>query len=456
MKLRGRKRLRAVARWFFLRQDARVSRWGELISGLAIVVGVAVVNSALERAGLYERLEWADLDRLQQTSPATDAGDMALVLIGDDEYADLFGATSPLDPETLTGVIADLCRMHPRLLAIDILTSDWPRDHFEQTAAAALGDCPVVWLRDHRVVENAMGGDGTARLEPLGVVGRTDPPPGVCSGLGAFQPDADGVIRRYNRSYPTAANPSAPTHATLVYALAARAAGQDCESMMAELVYQSPGPHRIRFTSQDSFPRLPLQHLLEAEADEDAGLRAVARDRILILGGAYRHARDMHRTPVGMVHGSELIAHAIYTETAAPIADVPWWQSLGIGLIVSSVLLIGLTWIGLRWPWAVLASLLLSALAALVISWLLHKYLGYFLGVLGGLLGVVLAEMAIGVWKPMADMWRGWLQEFPAEVGNVRHPPETQAAGVRTPASPQPPGETTSLQPITNGVRSDT
>jgi hypothetical protein len=110
-----------------------------------------------------------------------------------------------------------------------------------------------------------------------------------------------------------------------------------------------------------------------------------------------------------------LIASAVHTELAAPIADVRWWESLSVDLVVGMLLLSAVTWAGLRWPWASAVSVVLTVLAAIAIAWHLYNYLGYFLGVLAGLAGVVLAVLSAGLWEPVRDMLRSWMSEFPRE-----------------------------------------
>lgn len=406
-----------MLRWFFFVRRERRLTWRDVLPGLVLLASVAIVNSTCQQRGLYEQLEWADLDRLQRTAAETGGAGISLILIDDEDYERVFDATSPLAADSLVALIAAACRYGPTVVGVDILTSDWPADFHDEVAAPRLAGCRVVWISDVLASATAAGHDAPA-LRLGRTVGADAPPAGVCVVASVLRPDDDGVIRRYSTWYPAAAHAQGSDplrQPTLVAALAAH--DTTCLRPTPLRPGETHDNPKIRFSSNARFPRLPARYLFDAAAEPggqlDRSTHELLADRIVIIGGAYRHARDQHRTPIGFIHGAELIANAVHTELAAPIADVRWWQSLLVDLLVGTMLLVGITWARLRWPWASLASFVLTAFAALMISWLLHNYLGYFLGVLGGLMGVVLSVLASVVWEPLRDMWKGWLREYP-------------------------------------------
>lgn len=426
-------------RWVFLRRRVGKQSWRELIPGLVILVVVALVNTTCEQAGMYERLEWRDLDRLQRTAWMTDDGGVFLFLIGDEEYRTFFDDTSPLDEDRVTTLIAAACAFGPRVVGVDILTGDWPPDFYETSARTKLRDCPIVWAWDVVDVESPPDGNGrrSAAVHRLGkVVGQASPPPGVCTAVPTFPRDADMVARRYwpwvVASPTDGPSPPPGRYWSMVSSLARYPDQNVCGETADRPMAAEPKPARIRFTSNDLLRSLPAGLLLEAAGEPGSDLhrhlQEELKDAVVILGGTYRHARDEHLTPLGFMPGPNLIANAVYTARSAPIETVHPLHSLAIGVAVGAALLIGLFWIGLRWLWATLASLILSGLAALVISWQLYNYVGYFFGVLGGLMGVVLAEFTSVTWAPLRAMWRNWLSEYPRSPSLKRKETEISEA----------------------------
>jgi CHASE2 domain-containing sensor protein len=399
-----------IARWIFFRRDNPKPSRKEVLVAFGILVGVALVNTTCQELGAYERLEWADLDRLQRTAPLTESKGISLILINDKAYEEIFAATSPLQRDSLTSLIAAVCRFKPRVVGVDILTADWPPGYYANVVAPRLGNCPIVWI-----IDAVSKGNDTLRLGKI--LGAGLPPRNACVAAPMLEEDADLVIRRYRRWYfvNNGQNGAIPGFG---YALARHAASGACPTIDSTLGQTRVDPPRIRFTSHDDFTRYDVRLVMQAgdTAHEQHWVMVDRlRDRIVVLGGAFRHSRDKHATPNGELYGAEVLASTVYTEMAAPIVDVKWWWSLLLDIVVGMLLLVALHRSGLRWPWATLSSVVLSVIAALVIAWTLHKYLGFFLSVLGGLLGVVLAELVSVLWKPLSDMWQAWLREYPTE-----------------------------------------
>lgn len=456
MRLPSRARVGELARWAFFRQGERRLRWRELVSGIVIILIVSLVNTACQQKGLYDRLEWLDLDRQQQTAPMTDAGGISLVLIDDDDYKnkDLFNATSPLDPKQLATLIASVCEFDPLVVGVDLLTSDWSADAYEVLVAQKMGDCPLIWTSDDEIREVGEGANRTFQVRVGKTLGQVIPPAETCTAGSVMQPDADGIIRRYTLSLPRMVSdePSLASGGspTMIAMLAGYDPKQPCTPVRPSSD-DATVSKKIRYTSNDLFKKVPVPLLLEAKNDTTATIRRTLKEllegRIVIIGGAYRQARDKHPTPIGSIHGAELIANAVYTERWNPIVDVRWWQSLALDITVSLALLLALAWSGLRWPWATLGSFILTAMAAILISWGLYRYLGYFLGVLGGLMGVVLAELTSIVWQPLREMWRGWWRDYPAPAADDVGEVALDAHMIEQPAAAQPAVDKSASQP---------
>ena len=213
------------------------------------------------------------------------------------------------------------------------------------------------------------------------------PPPSVCTALPVFEPDSDGVIQRFAEQVPAAAaeNTAEPElYLTLPAALTTGKCGfqRDGEGAGA--------PEKIRYATAANIRRYTAGTVIDAARDpySDYSQNLGLTHSIVIVGGAFRYSRDEYTTPIGVLYGEDIIAHAI---SGPPIKEVGLLRVLCVEFMVE-VLLLGLvSWANLLLPWALLLSSVLSIVAAFLISWGLFNYAGYFYSVFGSMAGVVLA-----------------------------------------------------------------
>lgn len=402
----------------------RRERNKEVVKLLVLVV----LNAVFNFAGFYERFEWADFDRLQMTANPT-GGRVAMVLITDDEYNDpqLFKRTSPLPVPALANVISAICDFKPRVIGVDLITSDWTATDYD-TQWPATAPCPIVWSIDWTEDDAPTDSHGAIYLER--VVGRETSDARVCAAVPILPVDPDGVVRNYSVAQP--AKGSAPaTYGTLVWALArsVETGAVPCEGkpivMPAATAADREGTERkIRFSANRALPRLRVNDVVAAHAqpDELSGpVRRILEDAVVILGGTFRHARDVYRTPIGPLSGSEILANAVVTESdsANAIDSVSPWVSFAIDLVVGLVLLTALTRLRLRWPVAIAISSGVTIFLAFFLSWALFNYLGYFLGIFGSLSGVVLGIIIEASWDSVATQLKDWWGGVRARVNIV-------------------------------------
>jgi hypothetical protein len=138
--------------WVFFLHRKREEQLCELIRGFVILVAALLTNSFAESFGLYERLEWIDLDRIQNSATLTEAKKIFLLMIDDDDYERQFGGISPLNKDNLTNLIAHVCNSDPGVIAVDIATDHWWKDerygdkYYEEVVKPKLKEgCHVVW-----------------------------------------------------------------------------------------------------------------------------------------------------------------------------------------------------------------------------------------------------------------------------------------------------------------------
>jgi hypothetical protein len=425
----------ALVRWVLFAERA----WGEpfgavLLRGWIVLLVATLANTACQAAGMYDRLEVPDLDRLHRSSlPGSARGDpITLVLITDEDYETFFENTSPLAANGVLQLVEAVCRFQPRVVGVDILTADIQWTEAIKELPDSVRSCPLVWIRDslqtrEEFVVAGGGDDASLAVERGKVLGAFDPP-GTCAAIAVVRPDADGTIREYQTHYPVlpagATMPKAePTFITRV----ARAGDgvRPC-SDDGSLPRRSRTSHRMTFSANDQFNRLNAGWLLGAAASKDA-TRFQAFQRLItpatsvIIGGGYRAARDRHRTPIGQLFGSEILANAVFAERHGLRIrdDTAWLVSFGVDIAVGTVLLAFVTWTQLRWLWALLLSSGLAVVAAFAVSWLLFNYVGYFLGVFGAMAGVIVGTVVEIVWDPLTQQWREWKVEFKERLHDV-------------------------------------
>lgn len=161
-------------------------------------------------------------------------------------------------------------------------------------------------------------------------------------GIPRFPVDADGVVRKYRRRYwviehPTPADSLTYEMNSLPHALAT--ACKQCsryDEWQTEEENHSDDDTILKFVGdQYAFKAIDAKHLLQPIEDKASSMTANASDqagtspapetdtakalslrpsKIVIIGGTYKGARDIYRTPLGNVAGVRLLAHAVETD----------------------------------------------------------------------------------------------------------------------------------------------
>ena len=405
-------------RWLFFLERDQKEQCHEFLRGFLLLVAGLLANSVVEILGGYERLEWGDLDRNQNAARPTEARDLALLLIDNDDFITHFGGVSPLKKEKLAELIISVCRVQPRPRAVlvDIATDSWPPEYYAEAVKPRLDHCHVVWVWEGIAAkENSDGSQPSSHVVLGKVLGRSEPPDGVCTAVPEFPRDGDGVIRHYRpwvlASQESQIPPAPRPFWTVVSALIDDKTRRFCGEILDDLSETEPREEWIRYTADPRLQSMSVKHFLAAV--EQKTVDTFFKDRIVILGVENKYARDEYATPLGARGGARVIANAIYTARGAPIKPVSHWISFVVHVCIGVSLLAFLIWSKLRWFWATIISLALTWLAALFFAWKLFDYNGHFVGVLGGLAGVVLVELINVLLDPFKEMWATWMNERP-------------------------------------------
>jgi len=371
---------------------------------LPVILGLTVAVAVIAHLGWLDSFQSMALDAFLLAQRSRQSDHIVLVTIGDDEFSspELFNATSPLDPAKLGEVLEAIKAGRPRLIVVDLDTSAVnKKDQYQRLAEKTTGADwpPVIWSCDGDAESDGHGGHAAP-------VVRVIPPlagnPAAHRGLIMLPADSDGVVRRYYRTFQTAALDGHGTHHAIDSLPWAAVKGYwrqaPEESLPKHLRWlrrgsaDAPGPNELLMNfpgDRFNFFRIAAATALNGYRKMDfwTSDKSPIRDKIVVLGGTYRAARDLHPTPLGQVPGAVLLATAIETEL----------QNRGIRFtheafaIVVDVLF-GSLLVYLNWwfpsPRAMWWNLLAVAVLALVASYLTFNTLGFWLNFAVVLTGV--------------------------------------------------------------------
>ena len=243
-----------------------------------------------------------------------------------------------------------------------------------------------------------------------------------------LETDADGVVRGY-RTHALARNTGSgegdlAPYATLVWSTKSADAGPircgfDEGGTSGDAVDRNAVDRvkKIRFVADENLRRLPAGQVIAAARDREGPIfqslqqQEILKGKRVIVGGVYRHARDQYATPIGILYGAEILAHAIETEGGNEIHEVGalgvrvgrarWNHPADGGEVFAAAAPVGNARVAVA-----------TAAAAGLTCWLLLNYYGYFLGVFGSLCGAVLGAVLGAVWEPLSADWNAWWSEF--------------------------------------------
>src|SRR5919107_1131579 len=304
---------------------------------MLLVFGFTYVGT---RFDLLPEVERTASDIQMRSNPPREDTHAVIVRITDRDYRDYFNATSPLDSAALLRVIGAIAKTQPRVIAVDVDTEaasyasleippDWP---------------PVVWARVARR-------EPSGKLRPAGVLGGR---PAPCSGIVTLKAEGDRVARRYQRMFfeDEMADPRLCEQAgegegdgayaggeelcrrercpfpSFAWAVVnaydpARFGGKRRQSdLSAALAIEFAGnPDAVAEEGREPEPGhdLTVRDVFDGtDGSQPAALRdrfkGILKDKIVLLGGGYASARDMHATPLGLMTGVRINAQAVETE----------------------------------------------------------------------------------------------------------------------------------------------
>ncbi len=355
-----------------------------LLRALPVVAALVLLTWIFGHSGVLHKVERVVSDAQLRLSPAPTDSPVVVVDIDDEDYRELFGSTSPLDPRQLEKLLSDIAKGQPSVIGIDIDTSD---ARFATQFRPWNSGPQLVWERELRDVPKE-GTEG-AQLQPLDILGgqKYVNPATNSSGLPLLIDDSeDKVTRKYRRSISTHRGlllsfPSAIAKAYLRNDPERLGKLADSQQELAIRYSGNPGgSHRLHFSARKTI-----------ELSNNWPEASPIRDKIVLLGGSYL-GQDRHETPMGQLTGLEVMANVIETELAGGGEEPPSGAVLLLLELFEAFVLI-LLFHALRFRLALLWSILLIPVMAMFCSFLAYRNGSHFLQFVFVLLGLLLFEV---------------------------------------------------------------
>jgi len=340
-------------------------------------------------------------DLLMRLSAQPKESRVAIVMIGDEEYENEFKKDGSLNPAKLQELISAIDKGNPKLIGVDIDTSDQRYRDFQ----FAEWQTPVVWVR-------AVYEPVTERPTPRDVLGGKDPEKlNPHSGLPLLY-DVNKVTRLYQRLIETTEG-NLPSFPWAVVKTLDPKVGEERQATTDRLMIGFAGARPEEFSASQM-----LQVADEPWWPENNQIR----DKIVLIGVSYL-GQDRHETPLGEMHGVRNMAAATETELAgggveqpSDLAFLPLWILQGVVLVFLSQYFRrhNAIWKNLAWRLALavgsalICSLIASLIAARSLTYLSLAYLAYFLPV-----GILLFV------EQLRDMLNDWREEKLGRVSGV-------------------------------------
>ena len=354
------------------------------LRALPVIAALVLLTWIFGHSGVLHKIERVVSDAQMRLNRAPNDSPVVVVDIDDEDYRELFGSISPLDPVQLERLISSIAKGQPSVIGIDIDTSD---TRFATKFMLKNGSTQLVWEREVRDVPQE-GTEGE-QLQPLDILGgQKDIDPATnSSGLPLLIDDSeDKVTRRYRRSISTQKGllPSLP------FAIAKAYLRNDPEKLskledsekdlLIHYAGNPEGSHRLHFSAGKI-----------TELSKDWPQASPIRGKIVLLGGSYL-GQDRHETPMGQLTGLAVMASVVETELAGGGEKPP---SRGILLLLElfEAFVLILLFHALRFRLALLWSIMLIPVVAIFCSFLAYRNGSHFVQFAFVLLGLLVFEV---------------------------------------------------------------
>jgi CHASE2 domain-containing sensor protein len=392
----------------------------------------------LETTRPFEMVKGALVDAFTRSDKIEMPNNLLIVEISGDDYADFFGAQSPLNTKVVLELIKALAPLRPSVVGLDLDTSDPPWACVDPLEVQnLLPESKFVWaqvpLESHGSERTA---EEAARITLGPVLGGriTDEKQ---MGLARLPQGEDGFVRQFRSSYEVEGKlPAAlscpdssdektkPLPSQTAVSAQTPAETRNAHEMpaffraIAEAYYQTDPKNiklaevneklrYLRFTgARHNFYTVGANQLLRKEEkgetkDEKGGVVAVPfspgnlQKPIVLIGGAFPEARDEYYTPFGAMPGVELIANAVENELGQGVTELGPW-TMGVIDVCFGLLIVLIYFMNPDRPLPALGWSLLAMAGVVAVGAFFYYGVGAFLNFVPVMAGMVIHQMVEG------------------------------------------------------------
>lgn len=283
---------------------------------------------------------------------------VVIVAINEEDYRNLFTSTSPLSPAKVTEIIDAISKGEPKVLGVDILTSDEAHKQYVPKESTF----PIVWVEDSVKSE-----DNRIESYKKPLAGQDLPEKMNYTASPDFPVDSDGVIRLYQRAIDTRGieEERHPTLAWKLYELA--------EPAEAKVKIENDKKYYIRFAGkkqQNERTVITASQVLDmSQKGNIEELKKYLKDKIVLLGGMHPDSRDKITVPFGEIYGVEMHSTIVETELYGQSQNsIPPTAGFFINLLMIFIFFITFSYFGLTKKSLFIAVILIVVLGVILSS----------------------------------------------------------------------------------------
>jgi CHASE2 domain-containing sensor protein len=349
-----------------------------------VLVGIATVLTAfLHESWLIKPIEVANLNGMFRLLRNKGHTNVTVVEVTEGDYRHIFGGGSPMNKGALQRLIQEIDKAGPRAVVVDIETREWSLDEVVRLGLNA----PFVWVRTGRN-SNREGdlSEQTYKMEAvLGGEGG-----GIRWGH-ALLGEENGMARYYFPSIMSASGGRVP----FVIDSLCQAIQSGNPGCTGDKSTRPEAKSLIPYVADhEGLRRISASGILELANAPGWERNAAIAGRIVLIGGAYRDARDDYVTPLGAMPGVEVLANIIEAELSDRTVQAATPESfIVLDIVFGALLVISTYFLERRWKgWALLITFVgvpLLALSASLALFALPSNGRYFLSFIPVVAGVL-------------------------------------------------------------------
>ncbi len=203
-----------------------------------------------------------------------------------------------------------------------------------------------------------------------------------------ISPNRDGLIREYQKRLRSKTNQFVPSLSFNLATVSLKGGTCEQSTSLPTPPKEEIEPQLIGYHGRSAFGHLAAGALLKLAASPAWHDSNPLRVNVVLVGGAYREARDYCPTPVGVLPGVDILANSLHSQLpGGELTHGPAWN-LALGYFEGVVLLVAFYFIPLRW--GLLVALLTGPVYGVVVNWLAFHWHGAFLSFVPGFVGLVI------------------------------------------------------------------